>query len=99
MRNTSNEQPLDLIVKYARHYVHGPDKEYDHLFYFSKNISECESLLIFGGHVYRQRNGYTWFLGNRKSLIALCKLLESREDLNDELGGFVERMKEHETMV
>jgi hypothetical protein len=87
------EQPLDIIVKFARHYTHGPSNEYDHLFYFSTLRVKCESLLMFGGYVYKQNNGFVWYLGNRKNLIALYKLLESREDLSDDMKSFLARMR------
>jgi len=74
------ERPLELIVAFARHYVHGPENQYDHLFYFSKNRVECMSLTIFGGRVYRQKGGWCWFCGSRKQLTALCKLLEGYEE-------------------
>ena len=86
-------QPLELVVNFARHYTHGPNNQYDHLFFFSKDKKECESLCVFGGRVYRQRNGFAWYLGSRKSLVALYKLIEAREDLSNDMKSFLNRMR------
>jgi hypothetical protein len=95
MVRTTNvyEQPLELIVNFARHYTHGPSEQYDHLFFFSKDKGECESLCVFGGRVYKQRNGYAWYMGNRKNLVALFKLLEARDDLSNDMKSFMNRMR------
>lgn len=87
------ERPVELVVRFARHYTHGPYNQYDHLFFFSKDKSECEALCVFGGKVYKQRNGYTWYLGDRKNLVALCKLIEARDDLSNDMKSFLNRMR------
>jgi hypothetical protein len=87
------DQPVEIVVRFARHYTHGPDNQYDHLFFFSTDKGECESLCVLGGRVYKQRNGWVWFLGNRKNLVALYKLLEPRDDLSEDMSRFLERMR------
>lgn len=89
-----SESPLEMVMQFARHYTHGPKKQYDHLFFFSKDKTECDALTMFGGRVYRQYGGWIWFLGNRKALIALYKLLEPyQQDIsNKSILSFMERI-------
>ena len=83
--------PLELIRSYAHHYTHGSEKQYSSIFFFSKYRQECDSLLVFGGTIYRQRGGWAWVCGNKKTLLALCKLLEPYE-LRQELKELVDKM-------
>jgi hypothetical protein len=98
---SGNESPLELIVQFSRHYVHGRRKVHDRLWFFSKYKPQCDKLLVFGGHVYRQYGGWVWILSNRKNLLALCKLIEpiEHELTNPSLHRFMKRMKRRHLRV
>jgi hypothetical protein len=88
------DDPLQLVINFARHYTHGPQNQYDHLYMFHTNREVCDSLLMFGGRVYRTYGGWCWYLGKRAHLQALCKLLEPYDDIGSEMRRLLERMKE-----
>ena len=90
-----NANPVHVLMQYARHYVHGPKKQYDHLVLYVSNKRIAERLLVLGGKIYRQRlRGWVWVCGRRKELLAIERLMEAEEwvELSDDMKRFKKRM-------
>jgi hypothetical protein len=87
--------PVHIVMKYARHYIHGPRKQYDHLSLYTSDKKAAERMLIFGGRIYRQRfKGWVWVCSKRKELLALERLMEAEEfpEVSDDMKRFQKRM-------
>jgi len=82
---------IEVLAKFAKFYVHTTRSGDAHqLYFFSKHYVHCTSMLIFGGNVYRQRGGWCWMTGKRKSLVGLYKLLESFDgEINESVQRFI----------
>lgn len=88
--------PVELIKRFARYYTQTLKTGDTHqLYFFSKNIIECDSLLIFGGAVYRQRGGWAWICGNKKHLASVYKVLEPESAFTPDITEFMKWAKEH----
>ena len=82
-------EPIELILRFSRYHESKTHTGNTHqLYFFSKDVSECNKLLTFGGGVYRQIGGYCWMCGKRKELVAVYKLFPPTRTLSTDMKKF-----------